>query len=80
MQEAIDQGLVTPEVLERAVKNVLRYKYRSGLFDSKPYLYAKGDIKLDTPEERQTSYEIATQSIVLLQNDSNILPDRKSVV
>jgi beta-glucosidase len=74
LQEAIDQGLVKPEVLERAVKNVLRYKYRCGFFDSKPYLYAKGDIKLDTPEERQTSYEIATQSIVLLQNDSNLLP------
>ena len=74
LQEAIDQGLVKPEVLERAVKNVLRYKYRCGLFDKKPYLYAKGDVKLDTPEERQTSYEIATQSIVLLQNDSNLLP------
>ena len=74
LQEAIDQGLVAPEVLERAVKNVLRYKYRCGLFDDKPYLYAKGDIRLDTPEERQTSYEIATQSIVLLQNDSNLLP------
>ena len=74
LQEAIDQGLVAPEVLERAVKNVLRYKYRCGFFDKKPYLYAKGDIKLDTPEERQTSYEIATQSIVLLQNDSNLLP------
>ena len=74
LQDAIDQGLVAPEVLERAVKNVLRYKYRAGLFDSKPYLYAKGDIKLDTPEERQTSYEIATQSIVLLQNDSSLLP------
>ena len=74
LQDAIDQGLVKPEVLERAVKNVLRYKYRAGLFDEKPYLYAKGDIKLDTPEERQTSYEIATQSIVLLQNDSSLLP------
>ena len=74
LQEAIDQGLVAPEVLERAVKNVLRYKYRAGLFDEKPYLYAKGDIKLDTPEERQTAYDIATQSIVLLQNDSNLLP------
>ena len=74
LQEAINQGLVAPEVLERAVKNVLRYKYRAGLFDEKPYLYAKGDIKLDTPEERQTAYDIATQSIVLLQNDSNLLP------
>lgn len=71
LQEAIDQGLVQPEVLERAVKNVLRFKYRAGLFDSKPYLYAKGDIQLDTPEERQTSYEIATQSIVLLKNDTS---------
>ena len=74
LQDAIDQGLVKPEVLERAVKNVLRYKYRAGLFDEKPYLYAKGDIKLDTPEERQTAYDIATQSLVLLQNDSNLLP------
>ena len=74
LQDAIDQGLVKPEVLERAVKNVLRYKYRAGLFGEKPYLYAKGDIKLDTPEERQTAYDIATQSIVLLQNDSNLLP------
>ena len=74
LQEAIDQGLVKPEVLERAVKNVLRYKYRAGLFDEKPYLYAKGDIKLDTPEERQTAYDIATQSIVLLQNDNSLLP------
>ena len=74
LQEAIDSGLVAPATLERAVKDVLRYKFRAGMFDSKPNLYAKGDIKLDTPEERQTSYEIATQSIVLLQNDSNLLP------
>ena len=74
LQEAIDSGLVAPETLERAVKDVLRYKFRAGLFDKKPYLYSKEKIVLDTPEERQTAYEIATQSIVLLQNDSNFLP------
>ena len=74
LQEAIDSGLVAKETLERAVKDVLRYKFRAGLFDSNPNLYAKGDIQLDTPEERQTAYEIATQSIVLLQNDSSVLP------
>ena len=37
LQEAIDQGLVKPEVLERAVKNVLRQKFRAGLFDKYPY-------------------------------------------
>ena len=73
LQEAIDSGLVNPNVLERAVKNVLRYKFRAGLFDKNPNLYAKGEIQLDTPEERQTAYDIATQSIVLLENNG-ILP------
>ena len=73
LQQAIDQGLVTPEVLERAVKNVLRHKLRAGLFDKNPYLYSKEDIRLDCPEERQTAYDIAVQSIVLLKNDG-ILP------
>ena len=73
LQEAIDQGLVKPEVLERAVKNVLRYKHRAGLLDKIPYLYDKGKIVLDTPEERETAYKIATQSVVLLENNG-ILP------
>jgi len=73
LQRAIDQGLVKPEMLERAVKNVLRQKYRAGLFDKDAYLYSKEDIKLDTPEERLTAYDIAKQSIVLLENNG-ILP------
>ncbi len=87
LQEAIDKGLVKQEVLERAVKNVLRYKLRAGLlndiiqkdhpvlFGQAPYLYQWNpeEIKLDTPEERQTAYDIATQSVVLLENNG-ILP------
>ena len=73
LQEAIDKGLVKPEVLERAVKNVLRQKFRAGLFDENPYLYSSEKITLDTPEERQTAYDIATQSVVLLENNG-ILP------
>ena len=41
LQEAIDKGMVKPEVLERAVKNVLRVKFRAGLFDKDAYLYSK---------------------------------------
>ena len=73
LPDAIEKGFVKPEVLERAVKNVLRYKFRAGLFDKNPYLYGTGEIKLDTPEERQTSYDIAAQSIVLLEN-KGVLP------
>ena len=74
LQEALDSGLVAPQTFERAVKNVLLYKFRAGLFDKKPYLYSTEKIVLDTPEERKTAYDIATQSVVLLQNDSNLLP------
>ena len=81
LQKAIDQGLVKPETLERAVKNVLRQKFRAGLFDKDAYLYSKEDIKLDTPAERQTAYDIATESIVLLENNG-ILPlkDAKNIL
>ena len=72
LQEAIDKGLVKPETFERAVKDVLRYKFRAGLFDKNPYLYSTEKIELDTPEERETAYKIATQSIVLLKNDGTL--------
>ena len=73
LQEAIDKGLVKPEVLERAVKDVLRQKFRAGLFNKNAYLYSKENIALDTPEERQTAYDIATESVVLLENNG-VLP------
>ena len=73
LQEAIDKGLVKPEVLERAVKDVLRAKFRLGLFDKDAYLYSTEDIRLDSPEERQTAYDIASQSVVLLENNG-VLP------
>ena len=74
LQEGLDKGLVKPEAFERAVKDVLRYKLRAGLLDKDPYLYSKEQIVLDTPEERQTAYKIATQSVVLLENPKHILP------
>lgn len=73
LPEALEKGLVKPEVFERAVKNVLKHKFRAGLFDRDAYLYSKENIVLDTPEERETSYKIATQSVVLLENNG-VLP------
>ena len=73
LPEALEKGLVKPETFERAVKNVLRHKFRLGMFDKDAYLYSKEDIKLDSPEDRKTAYDIASQSIVLLENNG-ILP------
>ena len=81
LQQAIDEGLVSPETFERAVKNVLRHKFRAGLFDKNPYLYTREQITLDTPEERQTAYDIAIQSVVLLENNGTLpLKEAKTIL
>ena len=73
LQECIDAGLVSQEKLEQAVKRVLRLKFRLGMMGEGAKLYESGHIEFDTPEERETAYEIAAQSVVLLKNE-NILP------
>ncbi|MDE6269896.1 MAG: glycoside hydrolase family 3 C-terminal domain-containing protein, partial [Muribaculaceae bacterium] len=67
------RGLLSQEPLEKSVKIVLLYKIRAGLFDKDAYMYSTENIVLDSPEERQTAYDIAAQSVVLLKNDG-ILP------
>lgn len=71
--EAIEKGYITEAEVETAVKRVLSLKARLGLLDENPTLYAEGDIEFDTPQERETAYKLASQSIVLLKNDG-ILP------
>ena len=85
LPQALEQGLVSEADVERAVKAVLRLKYRLGLLDSKLSTTAESatslnsklstlnPIEWDRPEEQQTAYELATQSVVLLQNNG-VLP------
>ncbi len=73
LQAAIDSGLVTMETFEKAVKRVLTMKARLGLLAENPKLYESGRIEFDSPEERQTAYDLAAQSVVLLKNDG-VLP------
>lgn len=71
--EAIEKGLVSQETFEKAVKRVLRLKAEVGLLDKDPVLYSKEHITFDNPDERQTAYDLASQSVVLLKNDG-VLP------
>lgn len=78
LPEAIQKGLVTKERFEEAVKRVLRLKAELGLLDTSTKLYETEHIEFDSQEERETAYKLATQSVVLLKNDT-ILPLRKPV-
>lgn len=74
----VERGAVSMEVLDRAVAEILRLKFRLGLFDD-PYKSdgerAARDI-LD-PADRALAREAAGRSIVLLKNDG-VLPLKKN--
>ena len=60
-------------IFEIAVKRALMLKARLGVLSTDRKLYATGNLDLDCPEYRKTSYNLACQSIVLLKNN-NVLP------
>lgn len=73
LKKAVEQGLVSLEVLDDAVRRVLLMKYDKGLFEN-PYIEEeKAAETLDAHKE--LSKEVARQGVVLLKNDG-ILPLR----
>lgn len=77
--KAVQQGIVESAVLDTAVARVLRMKFNLGLFDQ-PYVDEKLVAqKVATPQNRMLARQVARESIVLLKNDQQLLPLRKSL-
>ena len=74
--EAIEKGLVSEQTFETAVKRVLKFKFMVGTLGKDAKLYDQGTITFDTQEERNTAYQLATQSVVMLKNNG-VLPLNK---
>lgn len=80
LREAVEQGLIGIDVIDRSVKRLLELKFKLGLFE-KPYVDVdQAAAVLDTPSQRALAREIAIKSIVLLKNEGNLLPLDKSLV
>lgn len=80
---AVKAGKIPMAELEASVRRVLNAKYRLGLFDD-PYRYCTDDGAREraltlTPEHRAAARRMAQKSLVLLENDRNVLPLSKSV-
>lgn len=76
--QALDEGLVSMETLDKAVANVLRLKFRMGLFEN-PYVSPEQAKKIvRSPEHKELAREVARQGSILLKNDS-ILPLNKNI-
>ncbi|AEF83258.1 glycoside hydrolase family 3 C-terminal domain-containing protein [Leadbettera azotonutricia] len=70
------KGLVTDETIDTALTRLLRTRFKLGLFDppeQDPYRNLGNDI-VGCEKHRNLALEAAQKSIVLLKNDSNILP------
>ncbi len=72
LAELIAEGKVSEEILDEMVRNILRIKYRLGLFDN-PY-FDPSDEKLYAPEHLDAAKQSALESMVLLKNNRNTLP------
>jgi beta-glucosidase len=79
---AVEQGLITEDAVDRAVRRVLTVRMRLGEFDP-PEMVPYNDLTFDivkSAPHRELALETARQSIVLLSNDAGILPlDRDAI-
>lgn len=78
LKSAVERGRVTMKTIDDAVRNILRVKFRLGLFD-RPTLDADALAKaIDPAANRALARECARKSCVLLKNDG-ALPLKKGV-
>jgi beta-glucosidase len=75
--DQVRSGVVSEELIDDAVRRVLRIKFRLGLFEN-PYKYceAKG-IEIMSKAHLQEARELARESMVLLKNEAATLPLQK---
>ena len=78
LKQALADKQITEADIDRAVKNVLRLKFKMGLFEN-PYVSPEQAKKIvRSKEHKQLAREVAREGIVLLKND-NILPLNKDI-
>lgn len=79
LENALSQGLITLELLDKRLKENLLTRFKLGMFDPiglNPYDAITADV-VDSEAHRKIAREAAQKSIVLLKNDKNILPLKK---
>ncbi len=82
LPELVAHGEIPESMINQACRRILEAKYKLGLF-ADPYrgcTEERARTEILTPENRKAAREIAEQSFVLLKNDRQILPLKKSGV
>ena len=80
LKKSVREGKVTTAQIDAACRRILEAKYKLGLFDD-PYRYCneqRAATEIFTDANRKEARAIAAQSFVLLKNQNNTLPIKKS--
>ena len=78
--QLLKEGKVSAKTIDDACRRILESKYKLGLFDD-PYRYCneqRAKTELMSDANLQAAREIAARSFVLLKNDNQVLPLKKS--
>ena len=78
INDLLKEGKVKIETIDNAVRNILRIKFRLGLFEN-PYVDVSTSSVLYAEEHLQKAKEAAIQSAILLKNDDNTLPLQSNI-
>lgn len=76
LPDLVKEGEISMEIIDRAVKRVLKVKFDLGLFDD-PYKYHQVEREkkeVFSKENRQKALDVAKRCIVLLKNEKQLLP------
>lgn len=78
LPELINEGKASMETIDNAVRNILRMKFRLGIFEH-PYITDKRKETFYRPEFLKAAQTAAEQSAVLLKNERQTLPIRAGI-
>ncbi|NNC77478.1 MAG: glycosyl hydrolase [Woeseiaceae bacterium] len=76
LQELVEDGRISVDAIDTSVRNILRAKFRLGLFDS-PYVNPDDFPAIANENALRVSRQAALESLVLLQNNNAALPLQK---
>ncbi|MHC5156295.1 MAG: glycoside hydrolase family 3 N-terminal domain-containing protein [Planctomycetota bacterium] len=75
----VREGTVSEDLLDTAVRRILRVKFQLGLFDN-PYVDPKlQETVILAPEHREVARQAVRESMVLLKNENALLPLNESI-
>ncbi len=79
LADAVRSGQIPESLVDASTRRVLLMKARLGLFDDKPIEPNAAEARLLTPEARKAARELARDTFVLVQNQSETLPIKPTV-